>query len=169
MAVNARRGEKTIMAKLIVSMLIVVTITLLFTGCQKRLTEEEYLGQVKGAYEEYAAALEEFESVRADVGTSQEIMEEQTKATEICDRAEEALNKFSKMNPPDSFPEKHKELLAAAELEIRFIKAQKKVLSAKTPDELSEYSAQAGTVFSGVPEEKQLPAVIGKLLKEIEL
>lgn len=152
------------MAKHIFSLLVAVAIALLFTGCKKQLTEEEYLGQVKGAYEEYAAALEEFESVRANVGTSQEIMEEQTKAAEICDRAEKALNRFSKLNPPESFSEKHKELLAAAELEIRFIKAQKKVLSAKTPDELSEYTAQAGTVFSGVPEEKQLPAVVGKLL-----
>lgn len=152
------------MAKRIVSLLVAVAIALLFTGCQKRLTEGEYLGQVKGAYEEYAAALEEFESVRANVGTSQEIMEEQTKAAEICDRAEKALNSFSKLNPPESCFEKHKELLAAAELEIRFIKAQKKVLSARTPDELSEYTAQAGTIFSGVPEEKQLPAVIGKLL-----
>lgn len=73
------------MTKRIVSLLIaiVLPITLLFTGCRKQLTEEEYLGQVKEAYEEYAAALEEFESVRADVGSSQEIMEEQTKATEI--------------------------------------------------------------------------------------
>lgn len=154
------------MTKRIVSLLIaiVLPITLLFTGCRKQLTEEEYLGQVKEAYEEYAAALEEFESVRADVGSSQEIMEEQTKATEICERAETALGKFFKLNPPDSFSEKHKEVLAAAELEERFIKAQKKVLSAVSPDEVMQYSAEASTVFSGVPKEKQLPAVIGKLL-----
>lgn len=152
------------MAKRIVSLLVAVAIALLFTGCKKQLTEDEYLGQVKGAYEEYAAALEKFESVRTDVGSSQEIMEEQTKATEICERAETALGKFSKLKPPDSFSEKHKELLAAADLEKRFIKAQKKVLSAKTPDEFMEYSAQACTVFSGVPKEKQLPAVIGNLL-----
>lgn len=154
------------MTKRIVSPMIAVIlpIALLFTGCRKRLSEEEYLEQVKAAYEEYAAALEEFDSVRADVGTSQEIMEEQTKATEICDRAEDALDRFSKMNPPDSYSERHKEVLAATEIEKDFIEAQRKVLSARTPDELSEYISEYEAVFSGVPEEKQLPAVVGELI-----
>lgn len=154
------------MTKRVVSLMIAVMlpITLLFTGCRKRLSEEEYLGQVKAAYEEYAAALEEFESVRADVSASQEIMEEHTKAVEICDRAEDALDRFSKMNPPDSYSERHKEVLAAVEIEKDFIEAQRKVLSARTPDELSTYISEYEAIFSGVPEERQLPAVIRELL-----
>lgn len=153
------------MTKRVVSLILAVILPItLFTGCKKRLSEEEYLGQVKAAYEEYAAALEEFESVRADVSASQEIMEEHTKAVEICDRAETTLKKFAKLYPPEELSEQHEELIDAAELEQKFIYAQRKVLSARTPDELSTYISEYEAVFSGVPEERQLPAVIRELL-----
>ncbi len=158
------------MTKRITALLIaiVVPITLIFSGCGQ-LSEAEYRERLNEGFEEYAAAVGEFETVRTDVGSSQEIMLEQTKATEICRRVEKALGAFSKMKPPERFSEKHKELLAAAELEKKFFEAQRKVLSARTPDELMQYSGEADAILNGVPAEKQFPVVIKKLLEEAVL
>ena len=72
------------------------------------------------------------------------------------------------MNPPEEFAKKHEELLAAVELERKFVTATKKVLTARTPDELSKYGSEAETIFNGIPEEKQFAAVYGKLSMEVK-
>ena len=142
-------------------------LALMLCGCG-RLSRTEYYEQLTACFEEYSAALEEFDTVRADVTSSQEIMLEQTKATEICERAEKALDGFTKMNPPEEFAKKHEELLAAVELERKFVTATKKVLTARTPDELSKYGSEAETIFNGIPEEKQFAAVYGELSMEVK-
>ena len=158
------------MTKRIAALLIAVLlpITLIFSGCGKRLTEQEYYDELYAGFKEYAAALEEIETVRADVGSSQEKMLELTKAAEICEKAETALEKFNKINPPDSFAEKHKTLLTAVGYEKEFVKASRKVLAARTPFEYEEYSIEAAMVFAGVPEEQQFAAVFLELFLEVQ-
>ncbi len=157
------------MAKRISAFLaLTVTLALLLCGCKSRLSESEYYEQLNAGIEEYAAALQEFETVRANVTSSQEIMIEQTKATDICNDAEKALDKFGKMNPPERFSEKHAELIKAVELELKYIQGQKKVLSAKTPDEFMRYSSEAEAVFKDVPGEKQIAAVLRDIFAELK-
>lgn len=158
------------MTKRIIALLLAVIIpaALIFTGCGSRLSESEYRDALWENFKEYAAALEEFEAVQADVSSSQEKMLEQTKATEICEEAEEILERFKKLNPPKSLSEKHKELVSAAELELKYIRVLKTVLSARTPAEREEYINEAAQVFSGVPEEKQLPAVLSGIVAEAD-
>lgn len=147
---------------------VLLPITLLFSGCGKRLTEQEYFDGLYAGFKEYLAALEEIESVRADVSSSQEIMLEQTKATEICKKAEQALEKFKKLNPPERFADKHKTLLTAVELEKEFVRAAQKVLTARTPFEYEQYSVEASMVFADVPAEQQFGAVFTELLLEVQ-
>lgn len=156
------------MMKRFLAVFAAVALVFMLCGCG-RLSRTEYYEQLTVCFKEYAAALDEFDTVRADVTSSQEIMLEQTKATEICERAEKALDGFTKMNPPEEFAEKHEELLAAVELEKKFVTATKKVLTARTPDELSKYGSEAETVFNGIPEEEQFAAVYKELLKEAAL
>ena len=146
---------------------VLLPITLIFTGCGQRLTEQEYYDELYASFKEYAAALEEIETVQVDVGSSQEKMLELTKAAEICEKAEIALEKFDKINPPDSFAEKHKTLLTAVGYEKEFVKASRKVLAARTPFEYEQYSIEADMVFADVPEEQQLIAVMSSLLSEV--
>ena len=146
----------------------ILPIMLMITGCGKQLTEQEYYDGLYANFKEYVSALEEIETVRADASSSQEKMLEQTKATEICQKAEKALEKFDKMTPPDRFAENHKTLLAAVEYEKEFVKASQKVLTARTPFEYEEYSTEAVMVFAGVPEEQQFAAVLAALLSEVE-
>lgn len=160
MAVNKR-----VIALLIA---LVLPITFIFSGCGKRLTEQEYYDGLYANFKEYAAALDEIENVRAYVSSSQEKMLELTKAAEICEKAEKALQKFDKINPPRGFDEKHKTLLAAVEYEKEFVNASRKVLAARTPFEYEEYSIEAAKVFAGVPEEQQLIAVMSSLLPEVK-
>ena len=143
-------------------------ITLLFSGCGKRLTEQEYYDELYAGFKEYAEALDEIETVRADASSSQEKMLELTKAAEICEKAEKALEKFDKINPPRSFDEKQKTLLTAVEYEKEFVKASRKVLAARTPFEYEEYSIEAAMVFAGVPEEQQFAAVFLELFLEVQ-
>lgn len=147
---------------------VIIPITLIFTGCGKQLTEREYYDGLYANFKEYAAALEEIETVQADVTSSQEIMLEQTKATEVCKKAEKVLEKFQKMNPPGKFSEKHKTLIAAVELEKKFVRASEKVLTAKTPFEFEQYSSEATMIFAGVPENRQFVAVLDDLLSEVK-
>lgn len=157
------------MTKRISALLIAVLlpIALIFTGCGTRLTEQEYYDELYADLKEYAAALNEIETVRADAPSSQEKMLEQTKASEICQRAEQALDKFNKLNPPESFADKHKKLLTAVRYEKDFVKASQKVLSARTPFEYEEYSIEAALIFADVPEEQQLISVMSSLLSEL--
>lgn len=147
---------------------LIIPLTLMLCGCG-RLSVKEYYEELNAGFEEYASALIEFENVNIDVKSSQEIMLEQTKATEICDRAEKALDRFAKMNPPEEFSEKHEELLVSVELERKFVNATRKVLTATTPDEMLIYSSEADAVLNGVPADKQFPAVIKRLLEEVTL
>lgn len=158
------------MTKRITALLVAVLlpITLLFTGCGTRLTEQEYYDELYAGFKEYAEALGEIETVQADVGSSQEKMLELTKAAEICEKAETALEKFNKINPPDSFAEKHKKLLTAVGYEKEFVKASRKVLAARTPFEYEEYSIEAAMVFADVPEEQQFAAVFLELFLEVQ-
>ena len=146
---------------------VLLPITLIFTGCGQRLTEQEYYDELYADFKEYAAALEEIETVQADVGSSQEKMLELTKAAEICEKAQTALEKFNKINPPAGFAEKHKMLLTAVGYEKEFVKASRKVLAARTPFEYEQYSIEADMVFADVPEEQQLIAVMSSLLSEV--
>ena len=157
------------MYKRIIALLLAVMIpaALIFTGCAKeRLSEKEYSDALYENFKEYAAALEEMENVQADVSSSQEKMLEQTKATEICEKAEEILERFGKLNPPKRFKEKHKMLVSAAELELKYVRAVKTVLTARTPAERAQYINEAASVFSGVPETQQLPAVLSEIAAE---
>lgn len=158
------------MTKRITALLIAVAVpmALLFTGCGKQLTEREYYDDLYAYFNEYVEALNEIETVRANVTSSQEIMLEQTKASEICEKAEKALDKFEKMNPPDGFAEKHKTLLAAVELEKKFVSASEKVLTAKTPFELDKFSGEAAMIFAGVPEDRQFAPVLAGLLSDLK-
>lgn len=148
--------------------MVIIPITLIFTGCGKRLTEEEYHDELYTDFKEYAAVLNEIETIQANVTSSQEIMLEQTKATEVCEKAEKALEKFEKMNPPDGFTEKHKTLLKAVELEKKFVNASEKVLTARTPFELEEYATEAAMIFAGTPEDQQFAAVLSDLLLDLK-
>lgn len=158
------------MIKRIIALLLAVMVpaALLFTGCgsKNRLSEKEYFDALHENFKEYAAALEEMESVRADVSSSQEKMLEQTKATEICEKAEEILGRFGNLNPPERFKEKHKAIVSAAELELKYVRAVKTVLTAKTPAERDQYINEAASVFSGVPEDQQLPALLSEITAE---
>lgn len=145
-----------------------IPITLIFTGCGKRLTASEYYDELYADLKEYAAALIEIENVQVDVTSSQEKMLEQTKATEICENAEKVLEKFDEINPPEQFAEKHKAFLSAVELEKKFVRASEKVLTARTPFELEQYSNEAAAVFAGVPEERQFAAVLSDLLSDVK-
>lgn len=165
MAVKSNIGIKRITALTVAVML---PIMLIFTGCGKRLTEQEYADGLYAVFKEYLVALEEIENVRSDVSSSQEIMLEQTKATEICQNAEKVLKKFDKMNPPEKFSDKHKTLLAAVEYEKEFVRASQKVLTARTPFEYEQYSIEAAMVFAGVPEEQQFGAVLTDIILEIK-
>ena len=158
------------MTKRIAALLVAVLfpITLIFTGCGKQLTEQEYFDGLYANFKEYLAAMEEIETVQTDVSSSQEIMLEQTKATEICKKAEQALDKFNKLNPPDSFADKHKTLLSAVELEKEFVRAAQKVLTARTPAEYEQYSLEASMVFADIPVEQQFAAVFAELLLEVQ-
>lgn len=158
------------MTKRIAALLVAVLlpITLIFTGCGKRLTEQEYSDELYVNFKEYLAALQEIETIQADVSSSQEIMLEQTKATEICQNAENVLKKFDKMNPPQRFADKHKTLLTAVEYEKKFVRAAQKVLTARTPSELEQYSTETAMVFAGVPEEQQFAAVFLELFREVQ-
>lgn len=145
---------------------VIIPAALFFTGCgsKNRLSEKEYFDALHENFKEYAAALEEIESVQADVSSSQEKMLEQTKATEICEKAEEILGRFGKLNPPERFNEKHKALVSAAELELKYVRAVKTVLTAKTPSERDQYINEAASVFSGVSENQQLPALLSEII-----
>lgn len=158
------------MYKRIIAFLLAVIIpaALFFTGCgsKNRLSEKEYSDALYENFKEYAAVLEEMETVQADVSSSQEKMLEQTKATEICEKAEEILGRFRKLNPPERFIEKHKALVSAAELELKYVRAAKTVLTARTPAERDQYINEAALVFSGVPESQQLPAVLSEIVAE---
>lgn len=147
---------------------VLLPITLIFTGCGKRLTEQEYFDQLYANFKEYLAAMEEIDTVQTDVSSSQEIMLEQTKATSICKKAEQALNKFDKMKPPERFDDRHKTLLSSVELEKEFVRAAQKVLTARTPSEYEQYSVEASMVFADVPVEQQFTAVFAELLLEVQ-
>ena len=146
---------------------LLLPITLIFTGCGARLTEQEYFDGLYANFKEYLAAMEEIGNVQTDVSSSQEIMLEQTKATEVCKKAEKALEKFNKLNPPSQFDDKHKKLLTAVELEKDFVRAAQKVLTARTPAEYEQYSIEASMVFADVPAEQQFAAVFAELLLEV--
>ena len=145
---------------------IILPLALILSGCAKRLTAKEYSDELYAAFKEYAAALDEIESVQANVTSSQDVMIEQSKATEVCQNAETALEKFKKLKPPKQFAEKHKALLEAVELEKRFVAASEKVLTARTPEELDQYGSEASMIFAGVPEEQQLSAQLVTLITE---
>lgn len=147
---------------------VVLPIALILTGCGKRLTEREYYDELYADFKEYAAALEEIDTVQADVASSQEKMLELTKAADICEKAEKALEKFDKINPPDSFAEKHKTLLEAVKHEKEYVRASRKVLAARTPFEYEQYSIEAAMVFANVPEEQQFAPVLSALLSEVK-
>lgn len=154
------------MTKRITAVFIVLAV-LLLSGCGKRLTEQEYYDELYADFKEYAAALDEIDTVQADAASSQEKMLELTKAAGICEKAEKALEKFDKINPPHSFAEKHKALLAAVEYEKEFVKASRKVLAARTPFEYEQYSFEAAMVFADVPEDRQLISVLAAMLPEL--
>lgn len=145
---------------------VIIPITLLFSGCGKRLTQKEYYDGLQRGFNAYIAALDDIETVRADVTSSQEIMLEQTKATKVCENAEKALAAFEEMNPPEKFAEKHKDLLNAVALEKKYVAATRQVLTAKTPAEIEEYATEAQNVFALVPEEQQFAMVYAKLILE---
>ncbi len=145
----------------------IVVFVLLLCGCG-RLSADEYYDQLRAGLNEYSATLKEFDTVRTDVQSSQDIMLEQTKATQICERAEKALDKFKEMNPPKEYSEKHEALVESAEHEKEFVRATKKVLTARTPAELSEYTSEVQAVLSGVPEEKQFASVFKDIVLELK-
>ena len=145
---------------------IILPLALILSGCAARLSASEYSEELYAAFKEYAAALTEIERVQADVTSSQDVMIEQTKATEICQNAEAALKKFKKLKPPKQFAEKHEAHLEAVELEKRFVAASEKVLTARTPEELDQYGTEASMIFAGVPEEEQLAAQLVALITE---
>lgn len=145
---------------------VIIPAALILSGCGKRLTAKEYYEELYADFKEYAAAVKEIELVRPNVTSSQEIMVEQTKATEICEKAAKALEKFDKINPPKQFAEKHKAFLEAVELEKKFVSATEKVLTARTPAEAEQYATEATMVLAGVPEEKQFAALLLNLISE---
>lgn len=137
-------------------------------GCGKALSEREYFDALSAGFDEYIAALNEMETIRADVTSSQEIMEEHTKATEICERARAALKKLSSPKPPAKFAAQHKKLLTALEMEREYVDAVHKVLTARTPDEMYDYTGEVQNVLMKLPEDKQLGAVYKELITEVK-
>lgn len=144
----------------------IVLITLVFSGCGERLTETEYLDRLQLGFNEYIAALDDIENVWEEAASGRNLMQEHTKAIEMCKNAQKALEIFEEINPPEKFTEKHKALLKAVELEKKYIEAAKNVLTARTSAQMEEYATEAQNIFALVPEEQQFAMVYANLLSE---
>lgn len=160
MAVNKR------VAVLLIAVLL--PITLIFSGCGKELTAQEYSDQLVSAFKQYAADLSEINTIQSGAGTVSELQDQQKKAKEICEKAEKTLNEFKKMKPPSQFADKHKKLISAVELEKDFLKATAKLFTASSAEEISSYTEDIEAVFSGTPEEQQFGAVFMDLFRDVQ-
>ncbi len=157
------------MTKRIIALLIAVIIpaAMIFTGCSsKQLTTQEYYDQLYANFKEYAAELKEITTIQTNVKTIDDVQKMLNKANDTCGKADAVLDKFSKMNPPSQFADKHKKLLSAIETEKKFISTVKKIFTSKSLSELSQYTNEAQSVFNGIPEKQQFAAVFMDLILE---
>ena len=159
------------MTKRIAALLIavIIPITLIFTGCgSTQLTTQEYYDQLYADFKEYVADLKEVSEIQTSAPSVSTLQSQKEKAEEICEKAEKTLDKFTKMNPPSQFADKHKKLVSAVELEKKFVKATAKIFTAGSESELLEYTNEAEKIFDGISEEQQFATIFMELFLEVK-
>lgn len=161
--------------KRIIALLLAVIIpaALLFTGCgsKKQLTPQEYYDGLVNTYKEYSSAIKELEPLIVKAKDLNSVKTVSASAKDICGRADKALTKFEKFNPPSKYADKHRKLIASLAEERKFVKAAEKLLTAKTLGDITSANSELDAfleTYNNAPLEQLLPGIMLELVKELK-
>lgn len=152
-------------------------------GCSTgdRLSPEEYKSATTSAWEKYATSLTDMvpylppAPLEATAENVSIIQSNSAKLEECLDKREEAFNDFKKINPPEEYEELHKKLIKAIDNdEKEQLAITRKLVKAKTPDDISEFNEEMGRISAELtPEDSDIftgttfPSVHGQIVMKL--
>ncbi|MCM1299845.1 MAG: hypothetical protein NC203_09405 [Firmicutes bacterium] len=125
--------------------LLVIPFMLFIGGCgsesEVRLTPEEYAEAIDSAWCEYRdEGYLAFLNISVETGDDFFKMRERKDDIEaVCDKMDEALDKFLEINPPAEYQYLHDNMRASIEDEKRWNEYRRKAFSAETEEEADRY------------------------------
>lgn len=117
------------------------------------LTTMEYYNELMSLFRDFSDAMEAipFSNERQTVSKMKPYWNE---AKTQCQRAREALDKFTELHPPEKYEKKHKELLSKIAQEKRIIDSEERFLTASNYFALKRYGKEM-TETMDIPVEQQ--------------
>ncbi len=184
-----------LMKKRVLSLMIALVLPIvLLCGCSsgERMSPEEYKSAIMSSYKKYITSFTDMapylppEPFEANAENVSLIQSNSAKLEECLDKHEEAFNDFKEMNPPEEYEELHKKLIKAINTrEKEQLAITRKLVKAKTPDDISDYNEEiereaaeltpeasdflTGTTFPAVYTQIIMKLIEDKVLTEDEI
>lgn len=160
--------ERIFMTKRIVSLLLAAVLPLiLLCGCSgNRLTVREYGNELYRCWGEFLNATMEWTKYAPE---NYPFNGENIKGLkDTVSRRENALDDIAKINPPEKYAERHKELVKSLDYEYKWNKAALKLIDAKSAEDADKLENNIAEIVNSIPEGESLPSVYLFLYKDLK-
>ena len=145
-------------------MAVLLPIALIFTGCGKRLTAEEYRDELQSRIKDYASALTE---IAMDIQAFDESGVKPSDFEEHSKTLEKAIKNLEKIKPPADMDSKHKWFLEAFDYERKWLAAVRELMSTKTSAEKEQAIQKIQDIANAAVQEKAFLARYVEIVKEL--
>lgn len=148
---------------------LLAAILMLLCGCaeNKALTVREYSDELDRCWGEFLTATAEWTKYAPE--TYPYSGEDVKGLKETVSRRKKALDDIVKINPPEKYAERHKELVKSLDYEYEWNMAALKLTDAKSAEDADRLGNDIAEIVDSIPEGESLPSVymfLHKYLKE---
>lgn len=144
-----------------------VLLSVMLCGCSgKRLTVREYGDEIKRCWGEFLVATTDWTKYAPE--TFPYTDEEIAGLKETISRREKALDDLRKINPPEKYADRHKELVKSLDYEYEWNKAALKLCSAESSEEADRIGEEIADTVNSIPDGESFPSVYMFLWKDLK-
>lgn len=156
------------MTKRIVTLLLAAVMPLiLLCGCSgDGLTVREYGDELSRCWGEFLNATVEWTKYAPEYYPFGD--EDIKGLKDTVSRREKALDDIAKINPPEKYAERHKELVKSLDYEYKWNKAALKLIDAKSAEDADKLGNDIAEIVNSIPEGESLPSVYMFLYKDLK-
>lgn len=147
---------------------LLAAILMLLCGCaeNKALTVREYSDELDCCWGEFLTATAEWTKYAPE--TYPYSGEDVKGLKETISRRKKALDDIAKINPPEKYAERHKELVKSLDYEYEWNKAALKLADAKSAEDADRLGNDIAEIVDSIPEGESLPSVYMFLHKDLK-
>lgn len=141
-------------------------LSVMLCGCSgKRLTASEYRDEIKRCWGEFLTATMDWTEYAPENFPYTD--EDKTAMEETVSRREKALDDIKRINPPERYADRHRELVKSLGYEYDWNRAARKLGSAKSSEEADRLGDEIAAAVNSIPEGESFPAVYMYLYKDL--